>query len=259
MNLVRDNFETQNTLSQCRSTLYPAHRVLAAFPFFNEEDKLRQMAPRLREGYVDAFIGVNDGSTDRGSEILRQHGINVIDQPHRGVGACIKQAVKHARENGYDILVIMAGNDKDDPAQIPLLLRPIIEDRTDYVQGSRFLSGGSSPNLPVFRFLAIKVLSFLFKISGWRECTDLTNGFRAYRVSLFDDPRINIWQSWLDGYDFEYYLHWKVVNCGYRLCEVPVTKTYPRNKNVPYTKIRPFIGWWQMLRPFVLLSLGVRK
>ena len=44
MNLVRDNFETQNTLSQCRYTLYPAHRVLAAFPFFNEEDKLRQMA-----------------------------------------------------------------------------------------------------------------------------------------------------------------------------------------------------------------------
>ena len=242
-----------------RAPLYPGHRVLAMFPFLNEEDKLREMAPRLRDGYVDCFMGVNDGSTDRGADVLRQHGIKVIELSHRGVGACIKEAVKHAQEYEYDILVIMAGNDKDDPAEIPLLLRPIIENQADYVQGSRFLSGGSSPNLPTFRFVAIKVLSFLFKIYGWHRCTDLTNGFRAYRVSLFDDPRINIWQNWLDGYDFEYYLHWKVFKCGYRLREVPVTKTYPRNKDVPYTKIRPFIGWWQMLRPFVLLSLGVRK
>ena len=75
---------------------------------------------------------------------------------------------------------------------------------------------------------------------------------------MLDDPQININQSWLDGYEFEYYVHWKVVQCGYRLVEIPVTKTYP-SAGVPYTKIVPFVGWWHMLRPFLLLFLGLRK
>ena len=239
--------------------IYAGHRVLATFPFFDEEEKVALMAGRLRSGLVDAFVGVNDGSTDKGPDILRQRGIEVLDQPHMGVGACIKRAVRHARENDYDILLVMAGNNKDDPEEIPHLLQPILEGTADYVQGSRFLAGGSSPNLPAFRWLAIKLLSFFFKLYADGRCTDLTNGFRAYRLSLLDDPRINIWQSWLDGYEFEYYLHWKVHKCGYQTREVPVTKTYPAEKGTPYTKVRPFTGWYRMLRPLVLLSLGIKK
>jgi dolichol-phosphate mannosyltransferase len=241
------------------TSVHPGHRVLAMFPFYNEEDKLALMAPRLWDGYVDAFVGVNDGSSDLGAEILRNYGVTVIEQSHAGVGACIKRAIKFAKERRYDILVVMAGNNKDNPAEIPELVRPIFEGRADYVQGSRFLSGGSSPNLPVFRWFAIKLLSLMFKLYTGAHCTDLTNGFRAYRLSLLDDPRINIWQSWLDGYEFEYYVHWKAYKCGYRVAEVPVTKTYPSDKAIAYTKVRPFTSWYQMLRPFVLLWLGIRK
>jgi len=220
---------------------------------------MAEMAPRLIDGLVDQFIAINDGSTDRGPEILRSHGVKVLDQPRCGVGACIKRAIKHAEDEGYDILVVMAGNNKDNPAEIPRLLEPIVEHRFDYVQGSRFLPGGSSPNLPMFRLLSIKLLSFIFKLYTGKSSTDLTNGFRAYRLALFDDPRINPWQDWLDGYELEYYIHWKAYKCGYRVGEIPVTKTYPTGKGVSYTKIPPFVGWWHMLRPFFLLSLGLKK
>jgi dolichol-phosphate mannosyltransferase len=242
-----------------KHSLYPGHRVLAMFPFFNEANKIVQMAERLHDGIVDKFIGVNDGSTDAGPDILRRRGIEVIDQPHVGAGACIKRAVKYAQDNGYDILVVMAGNNKDDPEEIPKLLVPIIEEGADYVQGSRFLPGGTSPNLPLFRLVAIKLLSFLFRIYSRRPCTDLTNGFRAYRIGLFHDPRINIFQDWLDQYEYEYYVHWKVYALRYNTKEVPVTKAYPADKGISYTKIRPITGWWQMLRPFVLLTLRIKK
>ena len=75
---------------------YSGYRVLAMFPFFNEEPKIAQMAERLCDGIVDKFIGVNDGSTDDGPRILQRRGIEVIDQPHEGAGACIKRAVKYA-------------------------------------------------------------------------------------------------------------------------------------------------------------------
>jgi dolichol-phosphate mannosyltransferase len=242
----------------CAANVYPGHRVLAMFPFFNEEGKLPSLVARMSPGQVDEYLGVNDGSSDNGPAVLNARGINFINQSRRGVGSCIKAAIQHAREHGFDILVVMAGNAKDDPAQIPDLLRPILEGRADYVQGSRYLPGGSSPNLPLFRDLAIKALSIFFRLYSGKNCTDLTNGFRAYKLSILDDPRIDIHQSWLDGYELEYYLHWKAVECGYRIQEVPVTKTYPSGE-VPYTKVVPFFGWWHMLRPFFLLSFRLRK
>ena len=240
--------------------IYPGHRVMAMFPFHNEREKLLQFIPKIKPGLVDKFLPVDDASTDEGAQVLRQHGLDMLRQASRsGVGACIKKSVRYAQENGYDIIVIMAGNNKDDPSEIPRLLKPIVADSMDYVQGSRFLPGGLSPNLPIFRRVAIKMLSLLFRLYSRRKCSDLTNGFRAYRIAIFDDPRINIWQDWLDDYEYEHYVHWKVYNLGYRVTEVPVTKTYPSQKGVQYTKIRPITGWYRMLRPFVLLALGIKK
>lgn len=241
------------------SSVYPGHRVLAMFCFFNEGDKIRSVVERLRPGVVDKCIAIDDGSTDEGPAIVREHGIEVLEQPRSGIGSSLKRTIRYAKDHGYDTLVVFAGNNKDDPREIPRLLAPIVEGRADYVQGSRFLPGGSSPNLPRFRERSIRLLSFLYGFWMRRPCTDLTNGFRAYRVSLFDDPRINVWQDWLDTYEFEYYLHYKVYTLGYRLAEVPVTKAYPEDPNVSYSKIRPFSGWWSMLRPLVFLALRIKR
>jgi len=242
-----------------RPAPYPGHRVLAIFPFYNEAPKLETMGPRLRSGLVDMFLGVDNGSSDGGADILRRQGLSVISQPVHGVGSSIRKGIEYARRNGYDIVVVMAGNDKDDPEEIPALLEPILRNRADYVQGSRFLKGGSSPNLPVFRWAAIKLLSVLFRLYSNSDCTDLTNGFRAYKTGILNNPGINIGQAWLNTYELEYYIHWKAYALGYRIVEVPVTKTYPHTRDTAYTKIQPFVGWWKMLRPFVLLALRIKE
>lgn len=241
------------------ASVYPGHRVLAMFPFYNEGPKVTALAGSFRDGLVDKVLAVNDGSTDDGPEQVRRHGIEVLDQPRRGIGACIKRCVTYARENGFDVLVVMAGNNKDDPVEIPRLVRAIVDGGADYVQGSRFLAGGASPNLPLFRRWAIRLLSLLFRLYTGKRCTDLTNGFRAYRLRLLDDPQVDIWQDWLDTYEYEYYVHWKAYTLGYKVAEVPVTKTYPEDKTVEYSKIPPVTGWWRMLRPFLFLALRIRK
>jgi len=248
------------SLSEVQSSIYPGHRVLAMFPFYNEHKKLTRLVPKLRDGLVDKWLPVDDGSTDDGATILTDAGIEFLRQPSRkGIGACIKRCVRYAQENGYDILVVMAGNDKDNPAEIPRLLKPIVDGEVDYVQGSRFLEGGNSPHLPTFRRVAITFLSLAFRLYTRKTCTDLTNGFRAYRVGILDDPRIDIWQDWLNDYEYEYYVQWKVHTLGLRASEVPVTKTYPDDPNEEYSKIKPVTGWWRMLRPFFFLALGIKK
>ena len=104
----------------------------------------------------------------------------------------------------------------------------------------------------------IKGYTLVFRLLIRRAGTDVTNGFRAYRLALLDDPRIDIDQEWLDHYELEYYIHYKAMTLGFRTSEVPVSKTYPPQRR-SYSKIRPFRDWWSIIRPTVLLRLGLRR
>ena len=104
----------------------------------------------------------------------------------------------------------------------------------------------------------IHILTWLVRLLTGFPGTDVTCGFRAYSLALFQNPEIDIWQSWLDRYELEYYLHYKVIKLGYGVKEVPVSMVYPTDGR-PYSKIKPFSGWWSMVRPLVLLSLNIRR
>ncbi|MFC1453214.1 glycosyltransferase family 2 protein [Verrucomicrobiota bacterium] len=235
-------------------------RTLAASIAFNEERKIGSVLDRFEPGLVDEVAVVDDGSSDNTAAVVRDKGATLLTHEiRRGAGAAIRTAIGYARENGFGILVILAGNDKDRPAEIPRLTGPIRNEAYDFVQGSRYLAGGRYGKMPVHRRLATGfVHPWLFSIAVRRRITDSTNGFRAIRLSLFDDPRIDIGQDWLDHYELEPYLFYKAVRLGYRVTEVPVTKIYPP-KSLGYTKMKPFTGWWSIVKPVVYLALGLRK
>ena len=235
-------------------------RVVAIPIAFNEEHAIGSVLDRLEEvSDVDTAV-VDDGSTDQTAAVVRRRGVSLIGRPKRGgAGAAIRTAYEWARNRGYEICVILAGNDKDRPAEIHRLIDPIVAGEADLVQGSRYLPGGDCRNLPRHRAFATRVLHpRLFSLVVGRRMTDTTNGYRALRLSLLDDPRLNLGQSWLDGYEFEPYLLLRAIELGYRVREVPVSKIYPSGTPA-YTKMRPVIDWWRILRPLVLLGLGMKR
>ena len=235
-------------------------RVLAVAIAFNEEQKIGSVLSRFQPGDVTEVLVVDDGSTDRTAELARAHGATVVSRGRRGgAGAAIRTAVQYAQHGRFDVLVILAGNDKDRPSEIPRLLHPIREEGCDFVQGSRYLPGGKYGEMPFYRRLATQFAHpLLFSLMSGRWITDSANGFRAFRMSLLDDQRIDLNQEWLDQYELEPYLLFKVILLGYRVKEVPVTKIYPARK-LGYTKMRPVIGWWSILRPILLVGLRIKK
>lgn len=240
-------------------------RVLAFFPVFNQEDQvgtlLGRFGPVLEDGVVDEVLAVDDGSTDRTPEILRGPPFCTVitHNRNRGIGDAIRDAYRHALDNGYDIFVIMAGNAKDDPAQIQRLVDPIVSDGYDYVQGSRFLPGGQTQGLPAHRNVAMRIFTATFSVFLWRRLTDATNGFRAYRTNVLRDPAIDWAQAWLGpGYQLEYYIHYKLISLGYRFKEVPVSKIYRRSADGSYSKVR-WHDWFVALKPLFLLRAGLRR
>jgi dolichol-phosphate mannosyltransferase len=229
---------------------------------YNHETLTRTAVSQLPGVRDYDVLFVDDGSTDGTPGILGAiPGTELIRHPqNRGIGAAIRTAIHHARKEGYSFMVIMAGNGKDDFREVPRLLAPLHEGVADYVQGSRFLDGGAFENLPFARLFLLRIHALVFTLVTGRATTDASNGFRAYRLSLFDDPRIDIDQDWLDRYELETYLHMKVHWLKYRVLEVAVSKTYPPKKaGLKYSHIRPFIDWWSILRPILLLAFRIRK
>jgi dolichol-phosphate mannosyltransferase len=242
------------------------NKVLVCPVAFNENVKLKQVIERYLKSKANRetdYLVVDDASDDGTTEVIAQYasqGVKTIKHnQRRGVGAGIRTAIQYAQKQGYEVLVIMAGNDKDDPEEIPRLVDSIFNDQYDFVQGSRYKnSGGIGGDMPHYRKIATKVHPWLMSLITGRKVTDSTNGFRAFRLSLFKDNRINIDQSWLDQYELEPYILYKAITLGFRFTEVPVTKIYPSRK-LGYTKMRPLIGWWSILRPLVYLGLGIKK
>jgi dolichol-phosphate mannosyltransferase len=228
---------------------------------YNQGELTRRALSKFPQNRNYDVLVINDGSTDRTSEYIQEFDFKVINHSrNKGVGAGIKTGIKYASENKYQVIVVIAGNNKDDPREIPLLIEPIVKENFDYVQGSRFIKGGRWDNLPLFRFIMIKIHALLFTFITGKKCTDALNGFRAFKLSVFKDSRINVWQDWLDRYELEMYLHFKLLKCGYRFKEVPVSKIYPRDlKTVKYTHIKPVLDWWSIIRPLILMGLGLRR
>jgi dolichol-phosphate mannosyltransferase len=234
--------------------------ILAAPIAYNEEKKIGNVLDRFRDVKVTEVLLMDDGSTDGTPREAEKRKIKVLrHEQRRGVGAAIRTVIRYAQAQRFEIVIIVAGNDKDRPEEIPRLVKPISEHGCMLVQGSRYLPGGSYGNMPLYRQVATRFIHpWLFTLLSGQRITDSTNGFRAIRISLFDDPRVDIDQSWLDGYELEPYILYNAIRLGHRVTEVPVTKIYPE-ASLGYTKMTPIIGWWQILRPLFLLSLGIRR
>lgn len=240
--------------------MYRGLKVIAIAPALDEEAKIGEVVRRVPRPLVDEMLVMDDGSRDRTAAVARERGATVGTMGRvTGVGAAIREGYRRALALGCDVAVVMAGNNKDAPEEIPRLLDPIAEDRADFVQGSRYLAPDAHfGDMPLYRRVATRLHPLLFSIAARRWVTESTNGFRAVHRRVLEDPRINLAQPWLDAYELEPYLYMRAIRLGYRTCEVPVSKVYPP-RDLGQTKMRPVTGWWSILRPVVYVGLGLRK
>ena len=229
-------------------------KFLCIVPIFNEESKLKDLINKIKSTKNDLndvdFLLINNGSTDNSSNLIYSSNINFISfEKNYGVGFALIQGLKYALKNQYKFLVHLAGNGKMDPAEIINFKNKILNEKFNFVSGSRFLPNGNYSSNPISRIIMIKILSFFISLLYRKKITDATCGYRAFDIELFR-KQIELFENKkFYKYRYEYYSIGKVLlNKKVKFTEIPVSMNYSK-KN--YSKIRPIIDWFLILSGWI--------
>jgi dolichol-phosphate mannosyltransferase len=243
--------------SEARLALIEPRRVAVVVPAWNEAGKIGDVVRKVPRRWAATVIVVDDHSSDGTADEARAAGAEVVLRHARnlGVGAGIRTGLLEAKRRGIEFAAILSGDDQHEPDELPRILAPLFAGEADLVQGSRWLPGGATPGIPPDRRWLTRLYPILFRLTSGFPVTDGTNGMRAFRLAMLDSPQIRLEQDWLDRYELEPYLLFQAVRARYRVREAPVTVRYHGRGT---TKMRLFRDGWRILRPLVLLRLGLR-
>lgn len=230
-------------------------------PVINEGGRIKNLLSRmaaLKTSEIADIIIIDGGSTD-GSLALNflqsQNVRGLLVKTGLGkLSAQLRCAYSFALDQGYEGIITIDGNNKDDPEAIPRFIEEL-KRGVEFVQASRFISGGVAENTPKSRDFAIKFIHapMLSLFSGFKW-TDTTQGFRAYSRKLLLDEKIAPFRDIFMTYELLAYLSYRAPKLGYRCLELPTIRCYPKGE-VP-TKISAFKGNLSVLQVLFKACFG---
>ena len=193
--------------------------VLVCIPAFEEADNLPAVLaeiPKTMGGLPTHVLVIDDGSRDATAAVAAANGAHVVTHPvNSGQGAALQTGYLVAERLGVEVVVTLDADGQHDPAEMSRLVEPIVEDRADFVVGSR-RSGGYDGESRA-RNAGITLYTRLINLLGGTEVSDVANGYRAIRASRLSEI------AFTEDQFHNPELLLGAARAGLRVAEVPVT------------------------------------
>lgn len=193
--------------------------IIVIIPAFNEENAVGKVVRDIPKEWVQEIIVVNNASTDETAKQAKKEGAVVLTENRKGYGyACLKgMAYVASLPQQPDIIVFLDADYSDHPEELPLLVKPIIDEEVDLVIGSRAMGnkerGSMTPQQLFGNWLATRLLKLLYGYTF----TDL-GPFRAVK---YDALMKIAMQDKTYGWTVEMQI--KAAKLKMKCAEVPVT------------------------------------
>lgn len=230
-------------------------------PVINEGNRIIKLLTRMKQLQLDQWVDiviVDGGSSDGSLESIRLQTLcvtGVLLKTGSGkLSAQLRCAYAFVMKQGYEGVITIDGNNKDDPDAIPMFITHL-QKGYDFVQASRFIEGGVAENTPKIRDIAIRFIHApMLSLSSGFKWTDTTQGFRAYSRKLLCDEQLAIFRDVFLEYELLAYLSHKAPRLHFRCIELATKRVYPEGE-VP-TKISSIRGNWKVLLTLIKACFG---
>lgn len=200
--------------------MYKGKNIFLIIPAFNEEKNIKNVISRI-PSFIDHIVVIDDGSTDKTAAKAGETGVKVFSHDsNQGVGIAFQSGVDYALNQDFDILVNIDGDGQFSPEEIPDLVEPLIENKADFVTGSRFMAASRVTNIPKLKKWGNRQMSSLISILTKKRFFDVSCGFRAYTRETLQ--RLNLQGSFTYTQESFIDLAFKKI----RIKEVPIRVSY---------------------------------
>ena len=238
------------------------HSACVLIPLINEGERIKSLVRRMHALGIPALADIIfvDGGSKDGSLSRAIHGPlgvrGIVTKTGPGkLSAQLRCGYAMALDQGYEYIVTIDGNNKDDPDAIPAFIQAL-RDGQDFVQASRFVKGGTAENTPLVRWIAIRLIHApVLSLASGFWWTDTTQGFRAYSRKLLTDPHVSIFRDCFIRYELLAYLSYRAPCLKFRCVELPTARRYPAEGKIP-TKISAVSGNWDLVVTLVKTCFG---
>lgn len=212
-------------------------KIFAVVPAYNEEKNVGKVV-RGCKSYVDKVIVVDDASSDKTYGVAKRFGAEVLrHKTNQGVGASIRNGFIRAVKEGADIMVVLAGDNQMDPKDIPRVVKPLLDNKADFVKGTRFRKYKTTKyGMPAYRYFGTIFLSLLTRILTGYKISDSNCGYVAINKQTVKGLN---WKLIHQRYAFENSILSNLSIKKKRVVEVDVTPVYGRS--ISKMKMRTFI------------------
>ena len=239
---------------ECMEYSQKTKEYVVLIPIINEGERIHKELYRAYKNNISDFAdivicdgGSTDGSTDE--KKLRKLNVNtlLVKKSEGRQGAQLRMGIWWALERGYKGIITIDGNNKDSIEDVPRFIDKL-KQGYDFVQGSRFIKGGRAVNTPFIRNVSVRLIHApVISITAGQRFTDTTNAYRAYSARYLKDKRVAPLRDIFLTYELLAYLSVRRTQIGYKACEIPVTRAYPKKGKTP-TKISFFKGNGNLLK-----------
>ena len=227
--------------------------LIVVIPAYNEEETLKKVLDSVKKAAPSAgIVVVDDGSKDRTYSIAAaEKAIVCRHLINRGLGASLATGITCALEEGADIIVTFDADLQHDAEDINRLIKPIRENSSDAVIGSRFLNKEDLARMPLVKKLGNSFLTFFTNKLGDLAISDSQSGLRAFNRRAAERLIIIC-----DRYEVSSEILMILGRNNFRITEIPMKALYDERSIRKGTTIRSGI---QIIVGLMLKKVGLKR